>query len=93
MNIEIKGTVIHAEPPKEFGSTGFIKSIIVVETDEEYKQSLAIEFFKDKAQKAYDEMQLGDSVVVSADLRGKEYNGRYYNSISGWRWQVCERGY
>jgi hypothetical protein len=92
MNIEIKGIVIATEEPKDFGAKGFRKSIIVVETNEEYKQCIPIEFVKDKADTAYKSMQIGDSVTVQADLRGREYGGKYYVGVSGWKWNVDASG-
>ena len=29
--------------------------------------------------------EVGNPVVVSINIRGNEYNGKYYNSINGWK--------
>ena len=32
-----------------------------------------------------DNFQVGNPVNVSVNIRGSEYNGKYYSSISGWK--------
>jgi|TARA_R100000084_G_scaffold55365_1_gene23275 hypothetical protein len=34
--------------------------------------------------------KVGDQVIVEFNIRGKEYNGRVYNSLSHWR---CEKAH
>jgi hypothetical protein len=32
-----------------------------------------------------DDLQPGQEVTVSFDIRGREYNGRYFNNLQGWK--------
>lgn len=67
------------------GSAGtFKKRTLVIETDEQYKQFIPIDFVQDKCD-ALNDYKVGDSVKVSINIRGNEYNGKYYVSLSGWR--------
>ena len=39
-----------------------------------------------------DDLQPGQEVTVSFDIRGREHNGRYYNNLQGWRVHRVESG-
>ena len=60
------------------------KRTIVVTTNEKYPQDLAIDFLGE-SMKAINNFQVGNPVTVGINLRGKEYNGKYYTSINGWK--------
>ena len=60
------------------------KRQLVVTTTEQYPQDIAIDFLGDKITQL-DKFQVGNPVTVSINIRGNEYNGKYYNSINGWR--------
>jgi hypothetical protein len=81
---EVIGKVIVLGNTEEVGQNGFTKRIIVVETSEQYPQKLAIDFVKDKCS-ILDNYKVGDEVKVSVNLRGTEYNGRYFVNLQGWR--------
>ncbi len=48
MNTEVKGTIKIINETKTFGASGFRKRETVVTTDEQYPQSILIEFVQDK---------------------------------------------
>jgi hypothetical protein len=60
------------------------KRTIVVTTNDKYPQDLPIDFMGDKISQI-DNFQVGNPVNVSVNIRGSEYNGKYYTSISGWK--------
>ena len=60
------------------------KRTIVVTTNEKYPQDLAIDFLGDSI-KSINNFQVGNPVTVAINLRGQEYNGKYYTSINGWK--------
>jgi hypothetical protein len=78
------GKVILIGNTEEVGQNGFTKRMLVVETDEQYSQKIAIDFVKDKTS-ILDKYKIGDAVNVSINLRGSEYNGRYFVNLQGWR--------
>ena len=82
--MEINGLVHLIEETQEVGSNGFTKRLLVVETQEQYKQTIPIDFVKDKTA-LLDSYTVGDSVSVSINIRGNEYKGKYYANIQGWR--------
>lgn len=81
--MNVKGKVKLIGEMQSFDS-GFTKRQLVVTTDETYPQDIAIEFVKDKCS-VLDNYKVGDSVDVSINIRGNEYNGKYYVSLNGWR--------
>ncbi|QHB38654.1 hypothetical protein lillamy94_gp042 [Flavobacterium phage vB_FspS_lillamy9-4] len=81
---EVIGKVILVGNTEEVGQNGFTKRVIVVETAEQYPQKLAIDFVKDKTS-LLDKFKVGDNVSVGINLRGSEYNGRYFVNLQGWR--------
>ena len=60
------------------------KKQIVITTSETYPQDIAIDFMGDKITQL-NQYEVGNPVVVSINIRGNEYNGKYYNSINGWK--------
>jgi hypothetical protein len=83
------GKVILIGNTEEVGQNGFTKRMLVVETDEQYSQKIAIDFVKDKTS-ILDSYKIGDAVNVSINLRGSEYNGRYFVNLQGWRIQKTD---
>ena len=73
----------------------FRKRELVVTTEEQYPQTLMIEFVQDRTD-LLNNFQVGQPVKVSINLRGREWvnpegETRYFNSIQGWRiepWQA-----
>ena len=83
MSLEIQGKIKIIKPLETF-SSGSVKQQIVVTTNDQYPQDLAIDFFKDKTdylQNFYE----GDDVTVGVNIKGSEYQGKHYTSLSGWR--------
>ena len=60
------------------------KRQIVVTTSETYPQHIVIDFMGDKITQI-NNFEVNNPVVVSINIRGNEYNGKYYNSINGWK--------
>ena len=70
-------------------SASYKKRELVVSTEEQYPQSIAIEFAQDKTA-LLDFYNIGDSVKVSINLGGREWvnpqgETKYFNSIKGWK--------
>lgn len=65
--------------------SGFSKREFVVTTgDGKYPQDLKFEMVKDKCA-ILDNYKAGSDVKVSFDIRGNEYNGKYYVNLSCWK--------
>jgi len=84
MSYELTGIVKVISDPQMF-SSGFSKRELVVSVpDGNYTQDISLEFIKDKADLLND-LSLGEQVTVSFNIKGREYNGRYFNNLQGWK--------
>ena len=81
--IEIKGKVETILEIQEFDS-GFKKRTIVVNTGGKYPQTVPIDFAKEKID-LLDNLAKGQEVTIGVNIRGNEYNGKYYVSLAGWK--------
>lgn len=87
--MEVTGTVIKVGNTYEVGQKNYAKRDLVIETKEKYPQKILIEF-GGKNVDALNTVKENQNVEVSINLRGREYNGKFYTSIEGWRVNVLE---
>ncbi|MBL7115438.1 MAG: DUF3127 domain-containing protein [Kiritimatiellae bacterium] len=80
---EIEGRIKAIFDVQTFAS-GFTKRDFVVTTEEEYPQDVKLECIKDRCS-LLDGMAEGDRVLAAFNLRGNEYNGRYFVNLQAWR--------
>lgn len=84
MSYDLTGTVKLLQDEQQFNS-GFKKRELVVSVqDGNYTQEILIEFHNDKID-LLSSLSPGDEVTVTFDLRGREYNGRYFTNVVGWK--------
>ena len=84
MNYEMAGAVKLLQEPQTF-SSGFTKRDIVLSVqDGQYTQDICIEFVQDKVA-LLDTITVGQIITISFNIKGREYNGRYFNNLQGWR--------
>jgi hypothetical protein len=83
MSTEIKGTIKVLTPIIEV-SEKFKKREIVVTTNETYPQDVIVQFTQVKCD-LLNGYQIGQEVNISYNLRGNEYNGKYYVQLDGWK--------
>lgn len=86
--MEIKGTI------KKIGSIvnvsdKFKKREVIITTDDQYPQDIAIQFNQDNVF-LIEEYKVGEQVVVGYNLKGREWTNpqgevKYFNTIEGWR--------
>ena len=89
MAYDLTGKVKLVQDAQTFGS-GFTKrEMVVTVEDGKYPQEINIEFVQDKVS-LLDTVQIGQEVTVTFDIRGREYNGRYFNNLQGWKLQSGE---
>jgi hypothetical protein len=71
-------------------SSAFTKRELVIVTDEQYPQTISIEFPQGKCNNELDTLLIGKTVKVSINLGGREWvnpqgETKYFNSIKGWK--------
>lgn len=69
--------------------SGFTKREFVVTTGDKYPQDLKFEIVKDKCS-LLDSFEPGQDVQVTFDIRGNEYNGKYFVNLSCWKIQASD---
>jgi hypothetical protein len=87
--MEITGTILQIGTTKEYGSNGFKKREIVIETQEQYAQKILIEFVQDKCH-ILDNYKINDLVKIGINIKGREWVNKnnevkFFNSIQGWK--------
>ena len=84
MAYDLTGKIKLIQEAKTFDS-GFTKrEMVVIVEDGKYPQEINLEFVQDKVS-LLDNLQVGQEVTVTFDIRGREYNGRYFNNLQGWK--------
>lgn len=83
MNYELKGTLKEIFDTVTFDS-GFQKREFVLTTEGDYPQDIKLEFTKEKTQ-LLNAAKVGDIVNVAFNLRGNEYNGKFYVNLQAWK--------
>lgn len=81
--LKITGTVFVIEQPVQV-TEKLTKRNFVVTTGDKYPETVAFELINDKCDLA-DAFAAGQSVEVSFNVRGREYNGKYYTNLSAWK--------
>ena len=83
MELKINGKLKQLMDLQSWDS-GFSKREFVITTTEQYPQDVKLECIKDKTA-MLDSLAVGDDVDVSFNIRGNEYNGRYFVNLQAWR--------
>jgi len=81
--VKVVGPVLQVSPSYE-------KQELVITTDEQYPQTIMIEFPQGKCANDLAQLKPGDNVNVSINIGGREWvnpqgETKYFNSIKGWR--------
>jgi len=87
----ISGKVHLITPIECVGEKSYEKcTVVVVDEDEKSTQFVPIEFFGKGAGQTKG-VQRGDFVEVHYSLRGREYNGKWYSNVSGFKITIISR--
>lgn len=84
--MEITGKIIAALPEVSGVSrsgNAWKKKEYVLETQETYPRKVHFTCFGDNADKIV--LSVGQTATVSFDIESREYNGRWFTSIRGWK--------
>ena len=86
--MQVQGNIYKIGETETFPS-GFTKRLLVVESEGEYPQKIPMEFVKEKTS-ILDNYKVGDKVTVDINLRGNEYQEKFYLSAQGWKIEKSE---
>ena len=88
--VTISGKVKFVDEVREFGSNGFRKHQVVVETgDGRWDNPIPVEFTKDNIELSKD-LKVGDQVQIQSRINGREWQGKdgitkWFTSINGFK--------
>ncbi len=80
---ELTGTVKAIMDQQTFAS-GFTKREFVVTSEDRYPQDIKFECVRDNCA-LVDKLAQGQRITVAFDIRGNEYNGRYFVNLQAWK--------
>jgi len=90
MAYELTGKIKKIFDRQDFPS-GFYKQEFVVTTDERFPQDIKLDCLKEKVE-MLNGLQEGSPVKVSFDVRGREWNERYYVDLTAWKIEATADG-
>jgi len=66
------------------GASFQVRQFVIEVSDGQYPQMVAFQLVQDKCS-LIDDYSEGDNVEVDFDLRGREWNGKYFTNLQAWR--------
>jgi translation initiation factor IF-3 len=81
---ELSGTVKKVLEEKTFGSGFNVREFVVTSDADKYPQDICFQCVKDKVE-LVNKLKEGDKVKVAFDLRGREYQGKYFVNLNAWK--------
>jgi hypothetical protein len=90
MAYELTGTIKKIFDRQDF-SSGFYKQEFVVTTEDRFPQDIKLDCLKEKVDllQGFEE---GSAVKVAFDIRGREYNERFYVDLAAWKIEAADAG-
>ena len=92
--MEIQGRIKQIFPSQIIGQNGFEKRDLVITTEEQYPQTIIIQFTQQRCD-LLESLQVGQNVKVYINIRGREWTNqqgeiKYFNTIEGWKIEVIQ---
>jgi hypothetical protein len=83
----IKGAIKLINPIKVISDKFSVREFVVTTPDAKYPQDILFQTINDKMA-VLESLGVGQQVEVSYNVRGREFNGRYYNTLDAWKIEV-----
>lgn len=92
--MEIQGRIKQIFPSQMLGQNGFEKRDLVITTEEQYPQTIIIQFTQQRCD-LLNNLQVGQNVKVYINIKGREWTNpqgetKYFNTIEGWKIEVIQ---
>ena len=86
--MELTGKLVHIGQAQQISNT-FAKREVVIKTNDQYPQTISLEFQGEKVS-ILDQYKVGQDVTIGINLRGREWvnpqgETKYFNTIVGWK--------
>ncbi len=86
MSFELTGKLHHIYDTEQIKETFRKREFVVEKVDGQYPEYIKFQLVQDRTN-LMDNMNVGDEVTVSFDLRGREWQGKYFTNLQAWRIQ------
>ena len=86
MELKLKGKLIVKSEPRQISEKFRVMDFVIETQDEKYPQSVQFQIMNDRISEL-DQYGIGEELEISFDVRGREYNGKYYNSLNAYKIQ------
>ena len=83
----IKGAIKLINPIKVISDKFSVREFVVTTPDAKYPQDILFQTVNDKMD-VLESLGVGQQVEVSYNVRGREFNGKYYNTLDAWKIEV-----
>jgi hypothetical protein len=83
----IKGAIKLINPIKVISDKFSVREFVITTPDAKYPQDILFQTINDKMD-VLESLGVGQQVEVSYNVRGREFNGRYYNTLDAWKVEV-----
>ena len=92
--MEIQGQIKKIFSSEYVGANGFEKRDLVIVTEENYPQTIIIQFTQQRCD-LLNNLQVGQNVKVYINIRGREWTSpqgeiKYFNTIEGWKIELVQ---
>ena len=92
--MEIQGRIKQIFPSQMIGQNGFEKRDLVIVTEENYPQTIIIQFTQPRCD-LLESLQVRQNVKVYINIKGREWTNpqgeiKYFNTIEGWKIEVIQ---
>ncbi len=84
MSYELTGKLLKKYDTENKTDTFQAREMVVETQDSQYVQFIKFQLTQDRCA-LLDEFNEGDQIKVHFDLRGREWNGKYFTNLNAWR--------
>ncbi len=86
--MEIKGKltkILKIESGTAKNGNEWKKQSCIVETESKYNNQVCVTAFGEENINSLNKLKTGETVAIDCNVYSREYNGKYYNHIDGWK--------
>ena len=91
MAFEISGKLIKVFPVENKSGTFQVRDFVIEIQDGNYPQFIKFQLTQERCS-LVDSLQEGDEIKVWFDLRGREWQGKYFTNLNAWRVEGAQSG-
>jgi len=91
MSFETSGTIKELYDTEQIKETFRKREFVIEQQDGQYPNFIKFQLVQDKCD-IMDNFQVGQEVTVSFDLRGRQWQDKYFTNLQAWRIQMAGNG-